>query len=46
MTWIRPNNLTHGVIIATVDIVNGPAPIDAVVYYAKTLDNKRYLSSN
>jgi hypothetical protein len=41
MRWIRPNNVTHGVLIATVDIVNGPAPTDAIVYYANTLDNKR-----
>jgi hypothetical protein len=39
--WSRPNNLTHGIIVATVDIMNGPQPIDVRIYYAKTLDNKR-----
>lgn len=36
-----PNNRTHGIIRATVDITKGPAPADVKVYYAETLDNKR-----
>lgn len=31
-----------GVIIATVDIANGLKPYDEKVYYARTLDGKRF----
>lgn len=39
--WIRPNNATHGVTVVTVDIINGPSPFSATVFYAQTLNNKR-----
>lgn len=39
--WARPNNRTHGIIEATVDLIKGPRPKDVRVFYAKTLDNKR-----
>jgi hypothetical protein len=41
--WIRPNNVTHGITVVTVNKINGPIPIDAIVYYASTLDNTRYI---
>ena len=40
--WIRPNNITHGITIVTVNITNGLAPINVTVYYARTLDDKRF----
>ena len=42
ISWNRPNNATHGVIMAVVDILNGLKPSEVKVYYAKTLNNKRY----
>lgn len=40
--WTMPNNLTHGIIRATVDISNdAPRPYSVKCYYANTLDGKR-----
>lgn len=36
-----PNNNTHGIIVAKVDIVKGLRPRNTKVYFAKTLDGKR-----
>jgi hypothetical protein len=41
-TWGRNNNATHGIIDAVVDIKNGLKPTDVKVYYAKTLNSKRF----
>ena len=42
LTWTRPNNITHGITEAVVDIINGPAPSEVKIFYAKTLpDNRR-----
>ena len=42
LSWSKSNNATHGIIEATVDIENGLVPFDVRVYYAKTIDNKRF----
>lgn len=40
--WTMPNNLTHGIIRATVDLSNNsPRPYSVNCYYANTLDGKR-----
>ncbi|CAF0930838.1 unnamed protein product [Brachionus calyciflorus] len=42
LKWTMPNNLTHGILRATVDTSNGgPKPYSVECYYAKTLDGKR-----
>ncbi|UJR29760.1 hypothetical protein I4U23_017308 [Adineta vaga] len=38
---IKSSNNTHGYIRATVDFSIGPEPISAIVYRARTLDDKR-----
>jgi len=39
--WIKSTNNTHGTIVATVDYSNGPKPISAIGYKARTLNAKR-----
>jgi len=43
VSWSRPNNSTHGIIECIIDTSVGPTPFDVKAYYAKTLDNKRFV---
>lgn len=40
--WKKTSNSTHGFIRAVINIENGPKPIDAVGYRARTLNANRY----
>ena len=39
ISWLRANNRTHGILVATVDLTQGPRPYDVKVYYAKSSVN-------
>lgn len=43
LKWEIINNLNYGITRVKVDIRNGPRPKDVQIFYAETLDNKRYL---
>lgn len=43
--WQMPNNRTHGIIKAFVDLKSGRKPSSVKVYFAKTLDNRRLISN-
>jgi hypothetical protein len=45
LTWIKNSNNTHGYIRATVDFSVGPKPINATGYRARTLNDKRLIST-
>lgn len=44
LRWFMPNNSTHGIITAIVDVKNGLKPSDVEVYVATTLSTKRLLT--
>ena len=41
LSWSRPNNSTHGIIMVVVDKTKGPLSFEVKAYYAQTLDNIR-----
>ena len=43
LKWEIINNLVYGITRVKVDIKNGPRPRDVRIFYAETLDNKRFL---